>query len=109
MNNTLTQYCLSHEYHFLGTCARMMCMRDTNKDIDNYKQEFSIEHILVSIKKLKARVKILEARRVYEVPQTNVINQNNEEVKNQASIHANASRDEPQRFYEQHEVENIHK
>ena len=48
-------------------------MRDTNKDIDNYKQEFSIEHILVSIKKLKERVNKLEARHVYEVPQTNAI------------------------------------
>ena len=48
-------------------------MRDTNKDIDNYKQEFSLEHILVSIKNLKAKVKILEARRVYEVAQTNAI------------------------------------
>ena len=73
MNNTLTQYCLSHEYHFLDTCARMMCMRDTNKDIDNYKQEFSLEHILVSIKKLRERVKQLETRHVYEVPQTNAI------------------------------------
>ena len=48
-------------------------MRDTNKDIDNYKQEFSIEHILISIKKLEARVKQLEARQVYEVPQYNGI------------------------------------
>ena len=73
MKNTLTQYCLSHDCHFLGTCARMIFMRDTNKDINNYKQEFSLEHIIVSIKKLKARVKILEARRVYEVAQTNAI------------------------------------
>ena len=73
MRNIHTQFCLSHDCHFLDIYARMMYMRDISKDIDNYKQEFSIEHILISIKKLKARVKQLEARHVYEVPQTNGI------------------------------------
>ena len=73
MKNIHIQYCLSHDYHFQDIFVRMVCMTDTNKDIDNYKQEFSIEHILISIKKLKARVKQLEARHVYEVPQTNGI------------------------------------
>ena len=48
-------------------------MKDTNKDVDNYKHEFSIEHILVSIKKLRERIKQLEARHVYEVSRTNPV------------------------------------
>ena len=36
-------------------------------------------------------------------------NQDNEEVKGEPSINLNVRRDEPQRFYEQHEVELLHK
>ena len=51
----------------------MMSMKYTSKDISNFKQEFSLEHILISIRMLKARVKQLEARKVYEAPQPNPI------------------------------------
>ena len=52
-----------------------MLTRVLNKDINKYKQEFSIEHILISIKKLRERVKILEARHVYEVPEARHVNE----------------------------------
>ena len=87
-----------------------MCMTDTNKDVDNYKQEFSIEYLLISIKKLKARVKQLEARHhVYEVPQTNTVDQKNEEAKGGSNINSDIIREEPEGFYKQHEVESINK
>ena len=87
-----------------------MCIWGTNKDVDNYKQEFSIEYLLISIKKLKARVKQLEARHhVYEVPQTNTVNQNNEESKSGSNINLDIIKEEPEGFYEQHEVESINK
>ena len=73
MNSILIVYCSNHDYHFQDICAKMMCMRDINKDIGNFEKEFSIEHILISIKNLKARVKQLESRNMYEVPKRDPI------------------------------------
>ena len=42
-------------------------------------------------------------------PKPMVFSQNNEEAKVQSSINLNTIREEPQRFYEQHEVEQMHK
>ena len=50
-----------------------MIILDISKEISNFKQEFSVEHILVAINKLKARVKQLEARNMHEIPHFNHI------------------------------------
>ena len=47
----------------------MIFIQDISRDLDDFRQEFSIEHILVSIKKLETRIKQLEARNVYELSQ----------------------------------------
>ena len=46
-------------------------MKDTNKDVKYFKKEFSLEHILLSIRKLRKQIKQLETQRMYDVPIAN--------------------------------------
>ena len=43
-------------------------MKDINKDIDYFKQEFSIENIVLSLRKLKQQVKNMEVKIANDVP-----------------------------------------
>ena len=43
-------------------------MKDINKDIDYFKQEFSIENIVLSLRKLKQQVKKMEIKIANDVP-----------------------------------------
>ena len=47
----------------------MKAILDTSKEIEYLKEELSIEAIVLSIRKLKEQVKILETKRTYGVPQ----------------------------------------
>ena len=49
----------------------MIIMKDTNKDVKHFKKEFSLEHILSSIRKLSKQIKQLETQIVYDVPIAN--------------------------------------
>ena len=46
-------------------------MKDTNKDVKYFKKEFSLEHILLSIRKHSEQIKQLETQIVYDVPIAN--------------------------------------
>ena len=56
----------NHDYLFLDAELTMMIIPNTNKDLEHFEQEFSIEHILGSIKKLKEQVKNLESKQPYQ-------------------------------------------
>ena len=49
----------------------MIIMKDTNKDVKHFKKEFSLEHILSSIRKLSKQIKQLETQRMYDAPIAN--------------------------------------
>ena len=59
----------SLDYHFQDDYAQMKAILDTSKEIEYFKEELSIEAIVLSIRKLKEQVKILETKRTYGVPQ----------------------------------------
>ena len=46
-------------------------MSDTSNDIKQYIEEFSLEHILQSIRNLSKKVKKLETQRMYNVSEVN--------------------------------------
>ena len=45
----------------------MKTIQSTNKDLDKFEQAFSIDHILMSIKKLEGQVKTLELKQPYQI------------------------------------------
>ena len=49
----------------------MIIMKDTNKDVKHFKKEFSLENILLSIRKLRKQIKQLETQRMYDAPMVN--------------------------------------
>ena len=61
-----TQYYSNHDCLFLDTELAMMIIPNTNKDLENFEQVFSIEYILGSIKRLKEQVKNLESKQPYQ-------------------------------------------
>ena len=56
------------EYRSHDVYVVMKNIRDTNKEIEFFKQDLSIENIVLSIRKLKQQVKKLEINRVNYVP-----------------------------------------
>ena len=64
-------YYSSHYYHSNVVSFVMIIMKDTNKDVKYFKKEFSLENILLSIRKLRKQIKQLETQRMYDAPIAN--------------------------------------
>ena len=72
-SDTLTECYYSPDCRSHHEYAVMMNILDINKDIEYFKEELSIENIILSIRKLKEQVKKLETKRVCDVARTDNI------------------------------------
>ena len=60
-------YYSNHDCHSLNTDLEMRIILHTNKDLEHFEKVFSIEHILISIKKLEDQLKVLESKQPYQI------------------------------------------